>query len=178
MPEFILEKMDFIPEHLFEDFVNLFHVVLAAVLGGIVGMEREWQQKPAGFRTHMVISSACCVLIILGRIVTHDYGMLHPEEGVEYSADPIRVLHAIIVGVSFIGAGTILKNTGSAQILYLTTAATILLSASIGMAVALYQYVLAVGIVVLVLIINLAIRKIDRKINKESIESTDHNPRD
>ncbi len=153
--------MDFLSEDIIDDLLSLGNIFFAAVLGGIVGMERERHQKPAGFRTHMVISSACCALVILGRMVIRDYASFHPVENVIYRADPIRVLQAIIVGVSFIGAGTILKQTGSNQILYLTTAATILLSSSIGIAVALNQYVLAIGIVILVLFINYVIGRID-----------------
>ena len=111
----------------------------------------------------------------MGRLVITDYATLHPVENVGYRADPIRVLQAIIVGVSFIGAGTILKQTGSNQILYLTTAATILLSSSIGIAVALQQYVLAIGIVLLVLFINYVIRRIDQNLRTHS-EDHDQNP--
>lgn len=160
--------MDFLPQDLIGDLLNLGNIFFATILGGIVGLEREKHQKPAGFRTHMIISGACCALVILGRLIIEDYAAIHPVENAVYGADPIRVLQAIIVGVSFIGAGTILKQTGSNQILYLTTAATILLSSSIGIAVALQQYVLAIGIVLLVLFINYVIRRIDQKLRRHS----------
>lgn len=158
--------MEMISEQFTDDLISLGHVLIAAILGGIVGLEREKHQKPAGFRTHMVISSACALLIILGRMVIRDYVDAGVMEADNFRADPIRVIQSIIVGVSFIGAGTILKQTGSNQILYLTTAATILLSSSIGIAVALRQYVLSFGIVILVLIINYAVRKIDYAVGK------------
>jgi putative Mg2+ transporter-C (MgtC) family protein len=68
--------------------------------------------------------------------------------------DPIRMVHAVIVGVSFIGAGTILKSSSKSVVRYLTTAATILMSAGIGMSISLKQYWLGVGVTILLVIIN------------------------
>jgi putative Mg2+ transporter-C (MgtC) family protein len=70
------------------------------------------------------------------------------------NADPIRVLNAVILGVSFVGAGTILKLTGQKRVTGLTTAATLLYSSSLGIAVALHQYLLAICVTALAIVIN------------------------
>lgn len=72
--------------------------------------------------------------------------------------DPTRILHAIIVGISFIGAGTILKSREDQVIRYLTTAATVLVAAGIGIAVGAHLYVLAVGATVLTLVVSYFVR--------------------
>ena len=150
-----------------EQLIQLAHVALAAVLGGVVGLEREAKDKPAGFRTNMIISSACALLIILGEIAVVNY-LGHdtiPKDLVE--TDPIRIIQAIVIGVGFIGAGSILKSPEDEKIMYLTTAATILLSASVGIAIALRTYVLGIGIVILVLIINRILNRVSKKMNDD-----------
>jgi putative Mg2+ transporter-C (MgtC) family protein len=83
------------------------------------------------------------------------------------NADPIRIIQAIVVGVSFIGAGTVLQIEREYKIKFLTTAATILFSTGIGIAVALHQYYLAVGVSLFILIINLLIGKITETVGKK-----------
>ena len=70
------------------------------------------------------------------------------------NADPIRVLNALILGVSFVGAGTIPKLTDQKKVVGLTTAASLPYSATIGISIALKQYVLGIGITLLVVLIN------------------------
>ena len=138
-----------------------FNVIIATVLSGIVGLERERAEKPAGFRTNMIVGGASCLLVNLTEIL-----IAVPVEivgGDIIQADPIRVLEAIVVGVSFIGGGTILKSPSKDKVKNLTTAATLLYSAGIGICVALEQYALAAGLSVLTLIVNLLIRFIERK---------------
>ena len=132
-------------------------VIIAMVLGGIIGYERERLDKPAGFRTNMLISGASALLLSLGKIVA-----IEIEGNMEAEAmgiDPTRIIHAIIVGVSFIGAGTILKSKQGETVRYLTTAATILLSCGVGVSVALKQYVIAVGVTILGILVNAVVRK-------------------
>jgi putative Mg2+ transporter-C (MgtC) family protein len=149
--------MNFIPQ-----LWILLDIVIAVVLGGILGYEREVKDKPAGFRTNMLIAGASALLLSLGRIVVNEMEVDIADKAL--GVDPTRIIHAIIVGVSFIGAGTILKSRDENTIRYLTTAATILLSSSVGMAVALNQYLLAVGVTLLGVIINAAVRKIGKMI--------------
>lgn len=132
--------------------IILLHVIIASVLSGLIGFEREKVDKPAGIRTNMLVGGAVALLVTLGDIIiTHfiDRGL-----GAYISADPVRIIHAIIVGISFIGAGMVLQIRHEQKIKYLTTAATILFSTGIGISVALKQYYLAVGVTLFILFIN------------------------
>lgn len=141
----------------------LLDIVIASVLCGIIGLERETIQKPAGFRTNMIIGGAATLLVSLGKILVENFENT-ATSGI-LRADPIRIIEAIVVGISFIGAGTILKQEGKTGVLYLTTAATILFTSGIGIAVALKQYILAIGVTLFVLIVNRILRLIEFKIN-------------
>ncbi|MFP4091347.1 MAG: MgtC/SapB family protein [Cyclobacteriaceae bacterium] len=129
----------------------LLDVFIACILAGAVGYEREMRHKPAGFRTHMIVGGASAFLVSLASISVKVY--INDFKDV-LDVDPIRIIQAIIIGISFIGAGTILKDRHNEQVSYLTTSATILFSSGIGMCVALGQYVLATGVTILVVVIN------------------------
>ena len=81
--------------------------------------------------------------------------------------DPIRVIQAIVLGISFIGAGTIMQHPDRRKVIYLTSAASILFTAGIGIAVAMDQFVLATGCVVIVWIVNRGLRYLDKRIIKK-----------
>ena len=126
-------------------------VALACLLGGIIGFERETAEKPAGFRTQMLVAGASALVVglgdaLLGAFVAH-------EGKTAITSDPIRIVEAVITGVSFLGAGTIFRRDRSEQVEGLTTAASILMSAAIGISVALRQFALAVGVTLLALFI-------------------------
>lgn len=142
-------------EGLYAELWILLDIVIAIILGGAIGYEREHRNKPAGFRTNMFISGGSALLLSLGRYIANSMQVEIPPEAM--GIDPTRIIHAIIVGVSFIGAGTILKSSDEKTIKYLTTAATFLFSAGIGMAVSLKMYFLAVGATIIGLILNAVI---------------------
>jgi len=129
----------------------LLDVFIACVLSGAIGYEREVQSKPAGFRTHMIVGGASALLVGLADV---SVAVNLPEYKEVLDVDPIRIIQAIIIGISFIGAGTILKSDTEKHVSYLTTSATILFSSGLGICVALRQYVLAVGVTILVVMIN------------------------
>ena len=122
------------------DWIGLRVTGIAAVLGAILGIEREIAGKPAGIRTHMFVSVGSALMMILGQEIIDHFQQQEPHGALR--ADPIRVLQAIVVGISFLGAGTIVQDskTGVAG---LTTAATIYLTAGIGVAVAVQRETLA-----------------------------------
>jgi putative Mg2+ transporter-C (MgtC) family protein len=124
-------------------------VALAALLGGLIGIEREIADKPAGFRTHMLVAGAAALLVALGDALLERFSA-DPTLAVVRS-DPIRIVEAIITGISFLGAGTIFQRTKSERVEGLTTAASILFSAAIGICIGLRQFWLAVGVTVLAL---------------------------
>jgi putative Mg2+ transporter-C (MgtC) family protein len=125
-------------------------VVVAAVLGAIVGLEREWAGKPAGLRTHLLIAAAACLFIGLGDpLMSRGPGA---ELGSSPRPDPVRLLQSIILGVSFLGAGTIVVDRKGSRVEGLTTAAGVLLTTGIGVAVALDQTVVALSVTCLTVI--------------------------
>lgn len=100
----------------------LVKLVLASVLGGLVGLERELHGKPAGLRTNMFICAGSALFTILSETLASQVG-----------GDATRIASQLIPGIGFIGAGSIIRSRGS--VTGLTTAATIFVLASIGMAV-------------------------------------------
>jgi putative Mg2+ transporter-C (MgtC) family protein len=123
-------------------------VALAMVLGAIIGLEREAKDKPAGLRTHMLVAGAAAFLVALSDVAVQRFGA-DLATGLVRS-DPIRIIEAVITGISFLGAGTILRHRGSDHVEGLTTAASLLFVAALGICVALSQIVLAIGVTVLV----------------------------
>ncbi len=101
---------------------TIIRLVLAAFLGGVIGLEREAKRKPAGLRTNMFICFGSAMFTILSDNLAAHYG-----------GDHTRIAAQIIPGIGFIGAGSILHSRGS--VTGLTTAATLFVVASIGMAV-------------------------------------------
>lgn len=126
-------------------------IVIAALLGGLVGLEREFAERPAGLRTHMLVCGTAAFFVLLADLLLDNF-----EQKEILNADPVRVVEAIVVGISFLGAGTILKyrEQGERVVEGLTTSASILSVAAIGIAVALNAYILAVGVALLNLLIN------------------------
>jgi putative Mg2+ transporter-C (MgtC) family protein len=102
---------------------DILRLLLAAVLGGFVGLERELKHRPAGLRTHMFICSGAAMFTILSTELAGVFGI----------GDHTRIAAQIIPGIGFIGAGSIL-HAQSGGVRGLTTAATMFVVASIGMA--------------------------------------------
>ena len=98
-------------------------VLVAAILGALLGWERERAGKPAGLRTHMLVALGAALFV------------LFPAEAGMGIADLSRVIQGVATGIGFIGAGTILKRPEPEHVEGLTTAASIWLTAAIGMAV-------------------------------------------
>jgi len=121
-----------------ETVVLVLRLTLAAVLGGLIGAEREFRSKVAGTRTHLLVALGAALMMLVSQ---HGFG------GV---GDPSRVAAQIVSGIGFIGAGAIMVNKHAVH--GLTTAAGIWVSAGIGMAAAAGLYMLAVTTTVLALV--------------------------
>ena len=128
----------------------LAYVALAMLLGALIGLEREFADKPAGLRTHMLVAGAAALLVMLSDVIVEEFSAGLSSQLVR--ADPIRIIEAVITGVSFLGAGTIIRYRSDRQVEGLTTAASILLAATLGICVALSQLALAVGVTTLALV--------------------------
>ncbi len=117
---------------------TILRLVLAAFLGGVIGLERELAGKPAGLRTNMFICFGAALYTVLS--FRYSQGTL----------DHNRIAAQIIPGIGFIGAGSILRDKGSVQ--GLTTAATLFVVASIGMAAGGGEFILATFSTMLILL--------------------------
>lgn len=142
------------------------YIVLAMVLGGIIGMEREIADKPAGLRTHMLVAGAAALLVSLGDVVIQHVSIDLGSDLVR--SDPIRIIEAVVTGVSFLGAGTIIRHRGAQQVEGLTTAASILFAAGVGMSVALSQWILATGATILALLTLRAMEEVRDRLREEA----------
>jgi putative Mg2+ transporter-C (MgtC) family protein len=129
-------------------------LVLAAVLGGIVGVEREVSGKPAGLRTNLLICVGSALFTELS------IGVAALNGGPGPGADPGRIAAQVVTGIGFLGAGTILQSRG--RVTGLTTAATVWVVAAIGMAVGARAYVEAVGTTVLVVLSLVLLVRLER----------------
>lgn len=134
-------------------------VALAMLLGGLVGLERELADKPSGLRTHMIVAGAAALLVGLGDALL---GRFNAGVDVGIRTDPIRIVEAIIAGVSFLGAGTIFRRSKGEQVEGITTAASLLLVSAIGISVALRQHILAVGVTMLALTVLRGVNSIEK----------------
>lgn len=140
-------------------------IIFAAILGGITGLERELADKPAGLRTHMVVASTAALLISLANLIAPNLDL----QGDLVQIDPIRMIEAIVTGVTFLGAGTIIRDRSGIE--GLTTAASLLFVAALGITVALSQYVLAIALTILNLVILRGIKLFEKHVlDKEARE--------
>ena len=119
----------------------VFRLLVAAILGALVGIERERAGKSAGVRTHMLVSLGTTLFIVVA-----------PESGMS-GDDLSRIIQGLAAGIGFIGAGTILKLTDEREITGLTTAAGIWMTAAIGVGVGLGRWGSSVIGVLLTLLI-------------------------
>lgn len=129
-------------------------LTIAAILGGVLGYERERKGKAAGMRTHMLVALGAALFVMV------------PDQVGVTAAEMTRVLQGVAAGIGFLGAGAILKNHEGGEIEGLTTAAGIWLTAAIGIAAGLGRESTAILSTVLALFILGAIPWIETRIRK------------
>jgi putative Mg2+ transporter-C (MgtC) family protein len=141
---------------------------IALVLGGIIGYERESAGKWAGLRTHMLVCLAAFLFVKMGELLIRDAQARYPSEMLR--ADPVRILEAIMTGLAFIGAGTIFRDRHQNIARGLTTAASLLSVAPIGIAVAIHRYVVAVGATLIILFVLRTLLWFEKKFSAKTQE--------
>ena len=134
---------------------SLTRLVLAAILGGVIGLERELKHRPAGLRTNMFICFGAALFTVLSRALAAE------------PSDYTRIAAQIIPGIGFIGAGSILHTRGLTT--GLTTAATLFVVASVGMAAGGGLYVTAVFATLVVLIVLFALGHLEQTFNLKTL---------
>lgn len=130
--------------------VVILRLLLAASLGGLIGLERQMIHKPAGLRTHMLVCIASTLITMSGLMFTN--------------ADTARLAAAIITGMGFLGAGTIIAARG--RVIGLTTAASLWSVAGVGVAVGIGFYLAAIVASALIIFVLFGVRKIEENNRK------------
>ncbi|MBQ7420814.1 MAG: MgtC/SapB family protein [Prevotella sp.] len=142
-------------------------IFIAAVLGGLIGLEREYRAKEAGFRTHFLVALGSALFMIVSA-----YGFDGVLTQPEMRLDVSRIAAQVVTGIGFIGAGTIIFQKNAVR--GLTTAAGVWVVAAIGLACGAGMYSLASAATVLVLVgleaFNFFLRRIDRARKHEEDE--------
>jgi len=133
----------------------LLRLLVAAAIGGVVGLERDIKGKPAGMRTNVLMCVGACLVMILSMEVAHKAGP---------PADPGRIAAQVVTGVGFIGAGMILRSRVSVS--GLTSAATIWFISALGLVVGYGDFLLAGSAAVLMILTLTALNGVEKRFEK------------
>lgn len=136
-----------------ENFIVIFKLFLSVVLGGAIGFERESHNRPAGFRTHILVTIGSSLLMILS---------MNMGEG----SDPSRIAAQVVSGIGFLGAGTILRTGNNIE--GLTTAASLWVCSAIGLSIGSGFYLGAIAVTVIVWFSLEQISNFERFVNKKN----------
>ena len=124
----------------------IIRLLVATALGAVIGLDREYRTKAAGFRTHVLVALGSALFMIIS---VHGFDDL-PKDQMTLRMDPARIAAQVVTGIGFIGAGTIIFQKNGVK--GLTTAAGLWVTAAVGMACGVGMYVLAIVSTLLVLI--------------------------
>ena len=141
-------------------------LVLAALLGGVVGLEREIHGRPAGIRTYLILSLGTALLMVLSEYLLVAYHSKYP--GLSLQGDPGRIAGQAITGIGFLGAGVIIRYKDTIR--GLTTAACVWLVCSVGLAVGAGFYVVGVAVTLLTLLALIGLKAGERRMRKDWFE--------
>ena len=143
----------------------ILRIFVAALLGGAIGLEREYRSKEAGFRTHFLVALGSALFMVVSA-----YGFEGALGTPEHRWDVSRVAAQVVSGIGFIGAGTIIFRKSENVVSGLTTAAGLWVTAAIGLTCGGGMYILATAATFLVLVgleaFNLILKKFDKKRDK------------
>lgn len=131
------------------ELVFIFRLILALLLGGLIGMERERKNHSAGFRTHILVTLGSCIFMMVS--LTMPFITTTMPEGIVNNADPGRIAAQVVSGIGFLGGGAILQAKGHVR--GLTTAASLWVVSAIGLAVGAGLYLTSVTATILLFII-------------------------
>ena len=151
--------------HLLPEIHALLQALVSLVLGGALGWERESAGKWAGLRTHMLVCLAATLFTRLGVLLIAESASHVAPASVR--ADPIHIIAAIATGISFLGAGTIFRDR-SGKSRGLTTAAGLLVTAAIGIAIGTDHYVIAVGVTLICFFVLHTLRRLEKNLSLAS----------
>lgn len=145
----------------------MLRLLLALVLGGAIGLERERLERAAGLRTVTMVSLGSCLFTIVS---AYGFNALNPDAPANLRSDPSRVAAQIVTGIGFLGAGTIFLRKDLVR--GLTTAATIWATAAIGMAAGIGQWFPAIFTTLLILAVLMVLKPLERRLFRRNVEAT------
>lgn len=140
-------------------------LLLAVVIGGGIGYERQYKNRPAGFRTHILVCVGAAVISIMQLHLVQealDFAIANPDLAGVIRSDSGRMPAQVITGIGFLGAGTIMHEKGSIK--GLTTAATVWIVGCIGLAVGYGYYWLSIIAGIFVVLILVSLKSLENKI--------------
>lgn len=142
-------------------------IIVAVLLGGLIGWERERHGRPAGFRTHILVCVGSALFMLVSEHIWVKYQQLNSNSVVRI--DPARIGAGIVTGIGFLGAGTIMKH--GATVTGLTTASCLWLTSAIGMAVGTGYLVPAIFTTAIAMIVLLVLASVEREISVHSYQT-------
>jgi len=145
-----------------QDLSILLRIGAAMVFGGLIGIQSEMGKHAAGLRTHMLIAGAAALIVGLGDSIAEHFQQERYRDLLQ--VDPVRLIEAVVACVGFVAAGTILRGTRDDQVSGLTTASSLIMSAAIGIAVGIGEYVIAIGVSILCLIVLAVFSRVAKKL--------------
>lgn len=141
--------------------VVLARMLLATILGAVIGLEREWRQRPAGLKTHMVV----CLASATFTLVSLELVNIPTFDDPNIRMDPSRLIEAITNGVAFLAAGFIIFAKG--KIMGITTGAGMWLAASVGLASGLGLWHIAIIATAIVIVTFIVVGKMERSVGSD-----------
>lgn len=143
---------------LFEITVRLF---LSLIMGGMIGMEREYRNQPAGLRTHILVCIGSTVIALIQVQIAASslsYALIYPELSTVIRSDQARLIAQVVSGIGFLGAGTIIVSDRSIR--GLTTAASIWAVAGLGLSIGMGYYMIAISSFIGILFALLVVKRL------------------
>ncbi|MCD6383742.1 MAG: MgtC/SapB family protein [Thermoplasmata archaeon] len=134
-------------------------LVLAALMGGIIGLERERRRSTAGLRTHMLVSLGSSLLMVISILIPERLG------GTANYGDSIRLAAGVVTGIGFLGAGTIIKHGSTVK--GLTTAASIWVASALGLTIGAGFIYIAAVVLLLIILALIGLKGIDNYLAKK-----------
>lgn len=148
------------------DLELIIRLLLASLLGGMIGLEREIHGRPAGFRTHLLVALGSALFMGISLHFFHTYGSL--SDGLAVRVDPARLAAQIVVGIGFLGAGAIIRERASVR--GLTTAACLWVAAAIGTACGAGMLLIAVIVTAIALVSLLVLKRVEGLLSRDTYQ--------
>ena len=139
-------------------------LILASFLGGLIGLEREIHGRPAGFRTHLLVSLGACLFTITSIEFYRIFGDFTGSGPV--GVDPGRIAAQVVTGIGFLGAGAIIRERASIR--GLTTAACLWVAAALGVACGIGLFWLAVSVTLVALVNLLLLKEVEKRLTRDT----------